>query len=312
MMAKVANSVLGVFWQGTKLYFSNSVNFFKYLSFPVFGQVLGIVLILFASYFYSCCLQQLVVEGSVFDNFLVIFLILFLVTLPGLFVLIKAFWEYLVAYGAINSMVENMLKSGKVYDFHAHTEVITRRSASFGTLWLLLAILGLIGSFPLFWVISGILAIYFILIFQVFVFEPDKSPFGCFKKSMAIVKGHFASTLGLMALLGVFTYWLIPDAIKYLFEFSNIITVLAIPFDSLSQQLPINEINIMLRQFHAPYQITSLGVAKAMVDVLLGYILTCMTLPWRSICCALWYKNLNKGEVKLEKRILERAEKKTR
>lgn len=309
-MAKAANSVLGVFWQGTKLYFSNSISFFKYLAFPVFGQILGIVLILFASYLYSCCLKNLIVPGGIFDNFLVIFFVLILVTLPGLFILIKAFWEYLVAYGAINSMVENMLKSGKVYDFHAHTEVITRRSASFGTLWLLLAILGLIGSFPLFWVISGILAVYFILVFQVFAYEPDKSPIGCFKKSMAIIKGNFARTVGLIALLGVFTYWLIPEGIKYLFIIANITSVLAIPFDSIAQKLPINEMNIMFRQFHLPYQVTSLMMAKAMVEALLGYALTCLTLPWRSISCALWYKNLNKGEMKLDKKILERAEKK--
>lgn len=309
-MAKAANSVLGIFWQGTKLYFSNSISFFKYLAFPVFGQILGIILILFASYFYACCLQKLIVPGGIFDNFLVIFLILFLVTLPGLFVFIKAFWEYLVAYGAINSMVENMLKSGKVYDFHAHTEVINRRSAAFGGLWLLLALFGLIGTFPLFWVIAGILAVYFILVFQVFVYEPDKSPLGCFKKSMVIVKGHFASTLGLMMLLGLFTYWLIPQAIQSLFEISQITTVLAVPFDSLTQALPIQSMNGMLSQAHAPYQLTSLMIAKAMVEALLGYVLTCLTLPWRSICCALWYKSLNKGEAKLDKKILERAEKK--
>lgn len=309
-MAKAASSVLGVFWQGTKLYFSNSINFLKYLAFPVFGQILGIILIIFASYFYSCCLQQLIVPGGIFDNFLVIFFVLLLVILPGLFVLIRAFWEYLVAYGAINSMVENMLKSGKVYDFHAHTEVINRRSGAFGWLWLLLAIFGLIGSFPLFWVISGVLAVYFVLIFQVFVFEPDKSPIGCFKKSMTIVRGHFASTLGLMALLGVFTYWLIPEGIKYLLELAKFVDICAIPFDGIAQKLPINEFNAALTQFHAPYQISSLMIAKAMVEFLLGYVLTCLTLPWRSISCALWYKNLNKGEVKLDKKILERAEKK--
>lgn len=308
-MAKAANSVLGVFWQGTKLYFSNSISFFKYLAFPVFGQVLGIILILFASYFYSCCLKNLIVPGGIFDNFLMIFFVLILVTLPGLFILIKAFWEYLVAYGAINSMVENMLKSGKVYDFHAHTEVITRRSASFGALWLLLAIFGLIGSFPLFWVISGVLAVYFILIFQVFAYEPDKSPIGCFKKSMAIIKGNFASTLGLIALLGVFTYWLIPEGIKYLMEIAKVVEICAIPFDSIAQKLPINEMNILFRQAHISYQVTSLIMAKSMVETLLSYALTCLTLPWRSISCALWYKALNKGEAKLDKKILERAEK---
>jgi len=39
----------------------------------------------------------------------------------------------------------------------------------------------------------------------------------------------------------------------------------------------------------------------------LGYIVICLTLPLRSICWALWYKNLNKAEVKLDKKILDRA-----
>lgn len=297
-MAKVANSVFGIFWQSSKLYFKNFGSFFKYMAFPVFGQILGIVLILFASYFYACCLNKLIVPGGIFDNFSMIFLFLLLVTLPGLFILIKAFWEYLVAYGAINSMVENMLKSGKVYDFHAHTEVITRRSAAFGWIWVLWALFGIIGIFPLFWVIAGILSVYFVLVFQVFVFEPEKSPFGCFQRSVMIIKGHFARTLGLMAILGILTYWLIPEGIRALFEISNIITFFAIPFDSLAQQLPINEINQLLLQSHTNYQITSLDIAKTIVEALLGYVLTCLTLPWRSICCALWYKNLNKGEMR--------------
>lgn len=307
-MAKVANSVFGVLGQGIKLYFTNLGSFLRYLAFPVFGQLLGIILILFASYFYAMNLKKIVVPGGIFDNFLMIFLVLFLVTLPGLFILIKAFWDYLVAYGAINSMLDNMLKSGKVYDFHAHTEVIARRSGTFAWLWILLAILGLIGSFPLFWVIAGILSVYFVLIFQVFVFEPDKSAIGCFKKSLNIIKGNFVRTLGLMLLLGILTYWLLPELVKFLSKFMNIVTFLAIPFDGWARQLPIDEINKLLLRGPFAYQINSLMIAKFIIEMFLGYIVTCFTLPLRSICCALWYKSLNKGEVKLDKRILDRAE----
>jgi polyferredoxin len=110
-MTKAANSVLGIFWQGSKLYFSNFISFLKYLAFPVFGQIFGIILIIFASYFYTESLDKIIVPGGIFDNFLMIFFVLLLVILPGLFIVIRAFWEYLVAYGAINSMVDNMLKS---------------------------------------------------------------------------------------------------------------------------------------------------------------------------------------------------------
>jgi len=306
-MAKIKDSVFDIFGEGVKLYFTNFGSFFKYMAFPVFGQILGIILSVLASYFYAANLPKWIVTGGIFDNFSMIFLILFLITLPGLLIFAKAFWDYLVAYGAVNSMVENMLKSGKVYDFPAHTELITRRTAGFVGVWLLLSLFVIVGMFPLFWVIAGILAVYFVLVFQVFTFEPQKSPIECFQKSMVIIKGNFARTVGLMALLGALTYWVLPEAIKFLFAFANIVGFFAIPIDVWAQQLPINEINKLLLQTPVAYQITSLWIAKSIVAGSLGYIVICLTLPLRSICWALWYKNLNKAEVKLDKKILDRA-----
>lgn len=307
-MAKIKDSVWAIFGQSLQLYFTNFGSFFKYMAFPVFGQILGMILIVAAASFYAANLPKWVVEGGVLDNFMMIFLILFIITLPGLIVLIKAFWDYLVAFGAINSMLDNMLKSGRVYDFHAHTEVITRRSASYGALWLLLALFALIASFPLFWVIAGILFVYCILVFQVFTYEPDKSPIGCFKKSIIIIKGNFARTVGLMALVGGLSYWLLPELIRFLFEFVNIVTFLAIPVDPLARQMPLDSINQILIKTPMAYQITSLGIAKFVVTSLLSYVISSLLLPLRVICWGLWYKNLNKAEVKLDKKILERAE----
>lgn len=307
-MAKIKDSVFEIFGQSVKLYFTNFGSFFKYMAFPVFGQIFGIFLTLFAAFLYAANLPKFIVQGGLFDNFSMIFLVLFAITIPGLLIFAKAFWDYLVAYGAVNSMVENLLKSGKVYDFPAHTELITRRTAGFIGLWFLFGLFVIVGSFPLFWVIAGILFIYFVLIFQVFTLEPDKSPFECFQKSALIIKGNFARTLGLMVLLGVLTYWILPELVKFLFETLNIIGFLAIPLDTWANQLPIDEINKLLLQTPTAYQITSLLIAKAVISGSLGYIVICLTLPLRSICWALWYKNLNKAEMKLDKRILDRAE----
>lgn len=310
-MAKIKTGVFEIFFEGVKLYFTNFDKFMQYLAFPVFGQILGIILTILASYFYATNLPKWIAQGGpfqIFNNFSMIFLILILITLPGLLIFAKALWDYLVAYGAINSMTENMLKSGRVYDFAAHNELITRRTAGFVGLWLLFGLFGIVGMCPLFWVVAGILFVYFVLIFQVFTFEPDKSPFGCFKKSLILIKGNFARTVGLMALLGFLTYWLLPEGIKFLFSFANIIGFLAIPVDAWSSQLPIDEINKMLINTPTAYQITSLWIAKLVVASSLSYIIICLTLPIRSICWTLWYKSLNKGEMKLDKKILDRAE----
>lgn len=307
---KIKDTVWGIFGQSMKLYFTNFGSFFKYMAFPVFGQILGLIVIVFASYIYASHLPKMIVPGGVFDNFSMIFLVLFLVTLPGILILVKAFWDYLVAYGAVNSMLDNMLKSGKVYDFHAHTEVINRRSASYGFLWGILALLGIIGLFPLFWVIGGILFVYFVLVFQVFTFEPDKSIFGCFKKSVNIIKGNFLRTLVLIVLIGTFSYWVLPELTKLLFDYLDILGFLSSLCDGFTRQLPIDSLNkILLQTPMASYQINSLMLAKFFVSQLLVYVVTSLTLPLRVICWGLWYKNLNKGEVKLDKRILDRAEK---
>lgn len=293
-MAKTKDSVWGIFTQGAKLYFTNFGAFFRYMAFPVFGQILGIILILMASFFYASVLPKMIVPGGLFDNFLVIFFVLFLVTLPGLMVLIKAFWDYLVAYGAVNSMLESMMKTGKLYDFHAHTEVINRRSASFCLLWVLLALFGLLGSFPLLWVVFCILFVYFALIFQVFTYEPDKSAFECFSRSFELIKGRFWPTVGLMILLGALTYWILPEVIKAVFNFIGVISLLAIPLDAWTHQLPINAVNDYIsHQTPLAYQISSLMVAKFMLGISLGYIVTSLTLPLRVICWGLWYKKTN-------------------
>lgn len=308
-MAKVKNSVWSVFAQGVSLYFTNFASLFKYMAFPVFGQVVGILLTFFAAFIYAENLPKWIVKGGIFDNFSIIFLILILLILPGLLILAKAFWDYLVAYGAINSMVENMLKSGKIYDFPAHNELITRRTLGFVGLWLLLGLLGSLGSFPLFWVIAGILAVYFVLVFQVFTFEPDKSPLGCLQKSVLIIKGNFARTLGLLALLGGFTYCLLPQLVGYLFDLANLVTFFTIPFDVWAQQLPLAQVNQMLKPFPFVSEITSLFIAKFVLNMFLSSIVIGLTLPLRTITCALWYKALNKPEMKIDKKLLDRAEK---
>lgn len=307
-MARIKNSVFGIFWEATKLYFTNFGKFFRYMAFPVFGQILGIIIALLSSYYYTLNVPKLIAQGGIFNNFSMIFLVLILITLPGLFIFMKAFWDYLVTYGAINSMVDNLIKSGKVYDFAAHNEVITRRTPAFVGLWLLFALFTIVGIFPLFWLVAGILFVYFVLVFQVFTFEPDKSPVGCFKKSFSIIKGNFWKTCGLMSLLWLFTYWIFPEVIKFLFDAARIIAFLAIPLDGWARQFPIEEINKMLIQTPTAYQITSLLIAQFVVSAFLGYAVICLTLPLRSICWAMWYKALNKGELKLDKKILDRAE----
>ena len=293
-MAKRTNTPLGIFMEAIGLYFSNFEKFIKYMTFPVLGQISGLSLVFLLTYFFSKNMPILVEKFPSLNNLGILFTTLFLLTLPGLIIFCKSFWEYLVAYGSINSMFENMIKSGKVYDFDAHTDLIKRRSFSFIGIWFLFSIFSFVSLCPLFWVLCGILAIYFVLIFQVFTFEPELSPIACAKRSMQLVKGHFASTLMLMAMIGALTYVLIPEIANSIFEYINLTKILSSIIVPIINGLNINDLNNILSYFYMP-TISAEAVATFTITTFISQIVIQYTLPLRSILWALWYKQLNNG-----------------
>ena len=131
---KVNNSIFYVLFEGLKIYFSNIDKFLLYMLFPVFGQVIGLVLSLVIPF----ALMQTITDKV--ENPLMALAYLILLAVPGLLIFTKAFWNYLVAYIALNSMTEGALTSGKVYDFQSHNEVATRRSFAFILLLLVVGV----------------------------------------------------------------------------------------------------------------------------------------------------------------------------
>ncbi len=284
-MTKKNKNALKVFTEGIGLYFSNFSKFIKYMAFPVFGQIAGLIVICFTTSIYTSKLPVLLERFSNLNDIRSLIILSILVTLPGLAIFTKAFWEYLIAYGAINSMFENMQKSGRVYDFSAHTELIKRRTPAFIGLWLLISIFTLISICPLFWVIGGIFAIYFALVFQAFTFEPELSPLGCFKKSFSLIKGRFAGTFLLLALSGALTYILLPQIFVKIFALCSInkfaATALSPAFHYV-QDFDFAKWGIT--------NATAENFALLTVEAFIAQIIIQFTLPLRSIFCSLWYK----------------------
>ncbi len=297
-MTKKNKTPISIFTESVGLYFSNFKQFVKYMSFPVLGQIIGLALVFFISYFYVQSLPKLIEKYPNLNSLTTLVCVSILITLPGLAIFVKAFWEYLVAYGSVNSMLDNMLKSGKVYDFEAHAQVVKRRAASFVGIWLLVGLFSLIAICPLFWVICGILTVYFVLIFQVFTYEPELSPFGCAKRSFFIIKGHFASTFLLIALVSVLTYILIPQIFVKIFEhygISNFLSNTILPVVNLLPQIDFEKFCIN--------GISNLVIAQFVIQSVLVQIIVQYTLPLRTILWAMWYKELslalqNKAAVK--------------
>ena len=292
-MAKQNKTPLGIFAESIGLYFSNFDKFVQYMSFPVLGQIAGLGLVLLITFFYTQNLPNLIEKYPALNNFNALILLSIIITLPGLAIFIKAFWDYLVAYGAINSMLDNMLKSGRVYDFDAHTELVKRRSVPFVGLWFLFGIFSILAICPLFWVVCGILAIYFVLVFQIFTFEPELSPAGCVKRSLNLIKGHFASTFMLMTFVGLLTYLFIPQIIIKLFDIGNINNFFANLIMPIVSQLP----DLNLQMYGLP-EISKENIALFTIQTFVAQILIQYTLPLRSILWSMWYRELAKADFK--------------
>lgn len=284
---KMKNSIWFVLFEGLKIYFSNIDKFILYMLFPVLGQVLGIALC------FSLTLGLSDKIAAKTDSISSAMLFILLLAIPGLLIFAKAFWDYVVAYVALNSMTEGAVTSGKVYDFKSHNEVATRRSFKYILFLLLLSVLMSVGS-SIFFIIPGfVLWIYLILIFQVFTFEPDLSIWECYKKSFVLVKGDWGRTFFLMLILAFFSIFIITQGITVVFDYLNLTKSVCSIFDFIGKLLPLHTINHAFAYARLPYNITVDMISNWIFVTILSFIVAGLTLPIRSICWSLWYKNLS-------------------
>lgn len=301
-MTKPKYFVFEIFLESMGLYCSNILNFMRYMFFPVFGQLIGLGLCLALNSLFINNLDFLQKLIPALKALKYNILIIILITLPCLILFLTAFWKYLLAYASLNSMVKNMLKSGRIYDFEAHEQVVQNRLFEFITLWVFLSLFLIIFSSPLLWVLGLAILVFFILIFQLFIFEPKLTPVNCFKRSFKLIKPYYFESLFLIILIGILSFFLIPEILIFLLKLSRILEILIIPVDFFTVKLPITQWNLTLAQMNVPFHITSLQIAKLILNFTISFIAIGLTLPFRSICCVLWYNFLKKEEKKLYKK----------
>ena len=292
---KVKNSIWFVLAEGIKIYFSNIDKFFTYMLFPVFGQIAGIVL----AFGLSLGLADTV--ASKVDSINKAMLIILLLAVPGLLIFMKAFWDYMVAYVALNSMTEGAINTGRVYDFRSHNEVATRRTFKFVLLLCTVGLFSLIASNILLAVPGFILWIYFILVFQVFTFEEDFTAKECFQRSFELVKGHWFRTFLIMAILSFFSIFIISEGITVIFDYLNITEPLCSLLDNLTNHIPLDAINKELVHYNLDI-ITPEQISYILFGNIITIIVTGLTLPIRSICWTIWYYNLTELKNSQQKR----------
>lgn len=298
-------NTIKIFWTGLKLYFLNFETFFKYLAFPIFGQIIGATLIFFASYIFTIHVSDLTTKSPIFDNIPIVFLILIILTLPGFFLFCKAFWEFIIAYASLNSMASSLLEGAKLEDTGMHATLIKRRTGSYILLLLLISIIYLILSLPILWGLLAIVFVYLALTFQVFALEEDKSAFTAIKTGINLIKFNFRKTTLLLILLGISTYLIIPGLVSWGFETSTLCGIFSYPVDKYVQLLPINDLNNLFANYNIPISLKSYEIAKHIILSTVSFIVIALALPFRCICCTALYKELIKknyaGKIAAEK-----------
>ena len=319
-MANENKTVFGTFTEAVGIYLQHLPTFLKYMTFPVLGQFFGVVLSLalplcfvfnFAdSYTFTLRLPfWLAFIVKLLPNSNIAYIITLLLCVPGLVIFAKAFWEYLIAYVAISSMAENTVKSGKIYDINAHKQVALKRVPDFVGLWLLFGVFTSVALLPPMWGFGAVIFIFLVLIFQVFTFEKFATPTECFKRSWVLVKSDFWGTLGLLALVGFLTYWLLPKVFELILTAIQVMTLLTMLIDPMLTD-SINTWNTALTTLGVPFVITSLMITKMIVGTIVSTLVICYTLPIRSIAWTLWYKKLNTAMIKASSKKKKKADKK--
>lgn len=298
-MAQSKKNVFEIFMEGLGIYLKHSPTLFKYMFFPVIGQFIGVVVSFAMSLGFAYTI------GTKISDPAISFAITIALAIPGLIIFAKAFWEYLIAYVSICSMTENTVKSGRIYDINAHKKVATmsKRMGAFITLWLLFGLFTVVAIIPPMWIIALVAFVFICLIFQVFTFEKNLSAIDCFKRSAKLVVKEFAGTTGLLLILGIGTYFLLPKLAEIILSIIQVVNLFAMILDPMiADILPIENWNAAFGALGQNYMITSLEITKMIISSIISWLVVSFTLPLRSICLTLWYKQLSISEIKSKKK----------
>lgn len=305
---------LNIFKDGVIWYCKYLDVLLKYMLFPVFGQLLGLALIFTANYFFIVNIPHLVKQYPILDSIPLVFTLLLICVFPGFLVFCKAFYDYIIAMGALNSMAyvsrgEKM--KNKPLDTKTHDDVLKKRLGKYILLVLLFSAIGLVGMFPLFILPFAVLFVYLCLVLQVFMLEESTTSVGAFKRSFELVKTNFGITCLLLCLSAILTYWILPDLIVWAFEKASAINFLAYPVYKYLEILPIQDlINSALGALTSGLPLdmpisldinstfNAHDIACDIVRSLIGISVIGLLLPMRSCWFTLLYKTFDfeKGE----------------
>lgn len=298
MARKKSNRILksfSIFFSGIRTYLVYLDQCFKYLSFPIWGQIIGLTLLCTCSYYFNINAENIRNISSFFQNDRNLMITYWLILLPFLVIFIKAVYEYIIAFSALNILfyTTSAKKQAKNINFYANNQVIERKLFSYVVLMILVTLLLII---PPLTFIAPLIWLFICLSFQVFALEGDINPVGAISRSVDLVKGNIIPTLIMLLLCFGLTYWFLPNLFIWALEKVSFITFLMGKIENFVNLIPLEPVNNLLSFVNI--KLDTLIISKNTAEMLIASIVIAYTLPLRCCCFTELYKLYDSEKIK--------------
>ena len=298
MARKKSNKFIGafqIFFSSIKTYFLYLDQCSKQLSFPIFGQIISIILLFTATYFFTINIDNIKEINPFFENERNLLTVFIIILLPLFLIFLKAFFNYLTAFSSLNILFYTVSGKTKVknIDFKSNNSVIKRK---FPHYILLLIITTLILSVPPMLFFAPIVWIYLCLSFQVFALEGDVSAPKSISRSIELVKGNVIPTITLLLLCGFVSYIFLPNLFLWTFEKISLSTFFVTKFETFFALLPLEEYNQILSTINQSTNQTELAIIT--YTSMVSFFVIGFSLPFRCCCFTELYKLFDADKIK--------------
>ena len=298
MARKKSNKIIDVFlifFSSIKTYFLYLDQCVKYLLFPIFGQLISLIILFTIVYYFNTNIDNIRNISAFFEDDKHLFVIYSLTLLPFLIVFIKAVYDYIIAFCALNLLFYTVSNKKKVkdIDFGANRKVIERKIINYVILIFLVTFLLIVP--PLIFV-APIIWVFLSLSFQVLSFENDISGQRAISRSIELVKGNVIPTVILLLLCSIVTYWFLPSMFIWACEKLSLITFMIGRIETFVNLLSLDSLNELLSIIN--FKLDSLTIAKYMAENVVTLIVIAFTLPFRCCCFTQLYKLYDSEKIK--------------
>ncbi len=296
MARKKSNKIIGaitIFFSSIKTYFMYLDQCVKYLSFPILGQLIGILLIFSCTYYFNTNIDQIRSISPFIENHL--YTIFAIILLPFFIIFIKAVYDYIIAFCALNTVFYTVSNKKKIkdIDFNANKKAIERRLPQYIILMfivtILLSIPPMIFAAPVIW-------IFICLSFQVFALENDSNALKAISRSIQLVKGNVIATVILLLFCFALTYMFLPALFIWALEKISVVSFLINRIEAFAGLIPLDSLNNILSIVNL--NIDPLTIAKYSAENIISFVIIGYTLPFRCCCFTELYRLYDSEKIK--------------